>query len=713
LSGSENVDIVVGEVPFQFNLSSPSKASRKTRSACVIFVAVDIGGTFTDLIGFDDSTGTFVQAKSLTTPSELTRGVINCIRESGVAASGINELIHGSTIAINTLIERKGAKTGLVVTSGTRDVYIIGRGNRPESYNLFFRRHQPLVPRRMTLEVEERLLSSGEVHRPLRKTSVAEACKALKTAGVEAIAVCFLHSYANPEHERIAGDMIRKAMPDAYLSLSHDILREYREFERITTTVVNAYIGPKVGGYVKELKSSLGGIGFTGDLSIMRSNGGVMTPEVATERPVAMMESGPVGGIIASARVGQKLGFGNVISFDMGGTTAKASLIREGEPTLAPGYYVGGYASGHPVMLPMIDVVEVGAGGGSIAWLDDVGALKVGPQSAGADPGPICYRGGGTEPTITDANVVLGRLDPDNFLGGTMKLDAAGALRGIEEKIARPLKLGAVLAAQAIVDIAVNKMSLAVREVSVAKGYDPRDFALVASGGAGPLHVCAIARELFIPTVIVPLFPSHFSALGMLLADERHDFTRTVYSDLAGVDFTKLVAIHDEMVKDAKASLRHGKDAVYQVQLDLRYMGQEFTLSVPVTIEQLRKADRSGIRTAFDALYEKRYAHHSPEEPVEMVNIRLGAVGKRPALTFPGLATAGAAAPSAERMAYFSSAQKPLAAKVYKRESLGAGAQVSGPALIQEHGTTTVLFENDRCRVAESGELIVTVGGAR
>ena len=308
----------------------------------MIFVAVDIGGTFTDLIGFNDETQAFVQAKSLTTPAELTQGVINCIRESGIDAAGIDELIHGSTTAINTLIERKGAKTGLVVTRGTRDVYIIGRGNRPEAYNLFFHRHQPLVSRRMTLEIEERLLASGDVDTPLKKSSVAAACKALKAEGVEAVAVCFLHAYANPEHERIAGAMIRKAMPGVYLSLSHDILREYREFERMSTTVVNAYIGPKVGGYVKSLKSSLGGIGFKGDLSIMRSNGGVMTPEVATERPVAMMESGPVGGIIASAQVGIALGFQNVISFDMGGTTAKASLIRAGEPTLAPGYYVGG-----------------------------------------------------------------------------------------------------------------------------------------------------------------------------------------------------------------------------------------------------------------------------------------------------------------------------------------------------------------------------------
>src|SRR5437764_11789826 len=274
-----------------------------------------------------------------------------------------------------------------------------------------------------------------------------------------------------------------------------------------------------------------------------------------------MSETGPVGGIIASAQVSQAQGFPNVISFDMGGTTAKTSLIKDGETTMAPGYYVGGYASGDPVMLPMIDVVEVGAGGGSIAWIDDIGALKVGPQSAGADPGPICYMGGGTEPTITDANVVLGRLDQDNFLGGAMKLDAAGAARGIVETIAKPLKMEAVAAAQAIVEIAISKMSLAVREVSVAKGYDPRDFALVASGGAGPLHVIAIARELHIPTVIVPLFPSHFSALGMLVADERHDFIRTSYADLAGVDFAELVRVHHEMLAEGNAGLRYAERA--------------------------------------------------------------------------------------------------------------------------------------------------------
>jgi N-methylhydantoinase A len=364
------------------------------------------------------------------------------------------------------------------------------------------------------------------------------------------------------------------------------------------------------------------------------------------------------------------------------------------------------------VMLPMIDVVEVGAGGGSIAWRDDVGALKVGPQSAGADPGPICYRGGGAEPTITDANVVLGRLDPDYFLGGQMKLDADGARRGIKDKIADPLGLDVVAAAQAIVAIAIAKMSLAVREVSVAKGHDPRDFALVASGGAGPLHVVAIARELHIPKVVVPLFPSHFSALGMLLADERHDFIRTFYCDLVGADFASLTAVHREMVAEATPELRYAVGAEMQVHLDLRYVGQEFTLPVPVTIAQLERADAQGIRAAFDALYEQRYAHHSPDEPVEMVNIRLAMIGKRPKLAFPRLPQTGTAKPARHRDVYLDDARKPVSCPVYLRTALGAGSRIDGPALIQEHGTTTVLFARDHCVVAPSGELIITVGGA-
>lgn len=677
-----------------------------------LIAAIDIGGTFTDLMAFDERAGRFAQAKSLTTPAHLVQGIIDCIGKSGLQASAIGELIHGSTTAINTLIERKGAKTGLIVTSGTRDVYAIGRGNRPESYNLFFHRHRPLVPRRLTREIAERTLSSGEIREPLDRASVEDACRRLMEEEVEAVAVCFLHSYVNPEHERSAGAIVREMLPDAYVSLSHEILREYREFERTSTTVVNAYIGPKVGGYVRSLKASLGEVGFRGDLTIMQSNGGVMTPEAATARPVAMMESGPVGGIIASARVGRALGFPNAISFDMGGTTAKASLVRKGEPAMAPGYHVGGYASGHPVMVPVIDVVEVGAGGGSIAWIDEIGALKVGPQSAGAEPGPICYRGGGTEPTITDANLALGRLDPEDFLGGEMVLDSAAAVRGIKEKIADPLKMSVTASAQAIIDIAVSKMSLAVREVSVAKGYDPRDFALVASGGAGPLHVAAIARELHIPTAIVPLFPAHFSALGMLAADERHDFIRTFYADLGATDFREIEHVVEDMIRNSVPALRERTGVEHRIQLDLRYVGQEFTITVPVTLKQIRAADRRAIRAAFDRLYDQRYAHHSPAEPVEIVNIRLAAVGKRAAIRFPRLA-ADRRVPHSRRVpVYLGNSARPVSCPVHRREKLGAGARVSGPALVREHGTTTVLFKGDVCTVARTGELIVSVGGA-
>ena len=674
-------------------------------------LAIDIGGTFTDLMGFDETTGEFRQAKSLTTPQNLVQGIIDCIRESGVDTAGVEELIHGSTTAINTLIERRGARTGLIVTTGTRDAYIIGRGNRIEAYNVMFHRHEPLLPRHMTREVGGRLLASGEEIEPLDVQAVEDACRYLAAHDVQAVAVCFLHSYINPDHERAAGDIVRRLLPNAYVSLSHEILREYREFERISTTVVNAYLGPIVGGYVQTLAANLRDIGFTGNLTIMQSNGGVMTPEVATKKPVTMMESGPVGGIMASAIVGAALGMPNVISFDMGGTTAKASLVRDGKPTMDSGYYVGGLASGHPVMAPVIDVVEVGAGGGSIAWIDEVGALKVGPRSAGAEPGPICYGRGGTDPTITDANVVLGRLDPAAFLGGKMPLDLEAARRGIAEKVARPLGLDVVDAARAIIEISIAKMSLAVREVSVAKGYDPRDFALVASGGNGALHVIAIARELHIPTVIVPNFPGHFSAVGMLIADERQDFVRTHFAALDGLDTADLVGQYEEMMAQAAGSLRQTRDVEHIYEIDLRYVGQEFSLSVPTTIEELRSGDWHAVRRSFDALHEQRYAHHSPEEPVEVVNLRLAAIGRRPRLNFPKHTATGTATPVRTQMVTLHDVRAPVACPVYERSDLGADTQITGPAIIQETATTTLLWPGDVCRVAETGEMIIQIAG--
>jgi N-methylhydantoinase A len=678
----------------------------------VIFLAVDIGGTFTDLIAFDDRSGRFYQAKSLTTPRNHVDGIIDCINKSDIDPKTIDNLIHGSTTAINTLIERKGAKVGLIVTRGTRDVYAIGRGNRPEAYNLFFHRPKPLVPRHLTLEANERLYASGEEREKLDPASVRAACEAFAKEGVEAVAVCFLHSYANPEHERQAGEIVQAALPKAYVSLSHEILREYREYERISTTVVNAYIGPVVGGYVHNLQQRLKGIGFKGELAIMQSNGGVMAPQTAIKRPVTMMESGPVGGIIASAEIGRALGYTNVVSFDMGGTTAKASLVREGEATMSEGYYVGGYASGHPVMTPVVDVVEVGAGGGSIALIDDVGALKVGPQSAGAEPGPICYKRNGTEPTITDANVILGRIGWHDFLGGEMELDLEAAKKGMDERVAKPLKMSVDEAARAVIQIAIAKMSLAVREVSVEKGYDPRDFVLVASGGAGPPHAVAIARELFIPTVIIPRFPAHFSALGMLMADERHDLVRTYLAELGAADFDLVRRITEELTAEAYKLLGRTENVTTQVLFDLRYVGQEFTLPVPVKPEHLARADRKAIRAAFDELHEQRYAHHATDEPVEIINIRLVALGRRTKLELPSMAKTGTLAPREKRPVVFDQGAA-VDCPVYGREKLKPGDKFKGPALVSEYASTTVIFPGDELAVADTGELIITVGHAQ
>ena len=674
-------------------------------------LAIDIGGTFTDLMAFGEKAKKNFQAKALSTPDDLAQGIIDCITKSGMEIGAAGDLIHGTTQAINTLIERKGAKTALVVTKGTRDVYIIGRGNRPESYNLFFHRARPLVERRLTFEVDGRILAGGKVRDEIDQAEIIELAERLAAEGVDAIAVCFLHAYANPVHEQAVGRILKERLGDCYVSLSHEILREYREYERTSTTVVNSYIGPRMSGYVHGLETRLAEIGFKGQLAIMQSNGGVMAPEVAVKKPVTMMESGPVGGIIASAQVGRALGFENVISFDMGGTTAKTSLIRDGEASMAEGYYVGGYASGDPVMAPVVDVVEVGAGGGSIAWIDEVGALKVGPQSSGADPGPICYSAGGTEPTITDANVLLGRIGADDFLGGEMKLDLDAAAQGILGKLDGTLEMGLLPIAQAIIQIAITRMSLAVREVSVEKGYDPRDFALVASGGAGPLHAVAIARELHIPTVIIPRFPAHFSALGMLMADERQDFIRTYIANLAEVDFDILLGIHEEMTAQAEEAIRQKGDIDYQVLLDLRYVGQEFTLSVPIEVSQIEAGDAKGIRQAFDTLHEHRYAHHAADEPVEMVNYRLVALGRRPVLHLPGIGAdaAGGDTEVGHRPVYFDDTENSVDCPIYQRDGLTPGMEIDGPALVQEYASTTVIFAGDKCQVTDTGELVIAV----
>jgi N-methylhydantoinase A len=672
----------------------------------MLIVAVDVGGTFTDLLGYDTASGRLLSSKAATTPRALEVGIHNCLEKAHMRVAAIDAFIHGSTVAINTVLERKGSRTALVVTKGTRDVYKIGRGNRPDAYDIWFKRPEPLVPRHLTFEVEERLLATGEVHTALNRLQAETVAKRVSESGAEAVAVCFLHSWNNPVHEsQMAG--LLDSNPQIYRSISHEILREYGEYERISTTVLNSYIGPKVSGYLEGLERMLREQGFGGALWIMQSNGGVMSSSIARRLPVAMLESGPVGGFIAAARTGAALGYPNVIGFDMGGTTAKASPAPGGEPQISHGYHIGGYGSGQPMMLPVVDTVEVGSGGGSIARVDHTGSLKVGPVSAGADPGPACYARGGHEPTVTDANVVLGRLDPNQFLGGEMPLDVEAAGGAIERSIASPLGLSVAEAAHAIIKIAVMNMSLAVRQVSTERGYDPRDFAMVAFGGAGPLHASEVARSLHIPLVVIPNFPGQFSASGMLVAEPRHDFVRTYYRRLDQADFAELARIAAEM--EALARERIGStDIRMRHFLEVRYAGQDFSLPVSVVPNRSSENNRVFVHGAFNELHQLRFGYHKADSALEIVNARLAATAPRTLHTLRAPPPCTGPAQLGTRPIVFNA--DALDCPVYRRESLTPGERIEGPAVIQEYASTTLLFPQDRAEVTPTRELLIHVG---
>jgi N-methylhydantoinase A len=683
-----------------------------------LVVAVDIGGTFTDLLGYDDHAGRLVSAKSSTTPEDLVAGIVHCLEKIDLAPHDVQTFVHGSTVAINTVIERKGARTALVVTRGTRDVYAIGRGNRPDAYDIWFKRPRPLVPRNLTFEVDERIGADGAVRLAFDAAQASEVAKRVAADGVDAVAVCFLHSWRNPAHEERMGALLRSAAPHAYVTLSHEILREYGEYERTSTSVLNAYIGPRVSAYLDELIRRLHAGGFAGEVLIMQSNGGVMTPAVARALPAATLESGPVGGFTAAARIGTALDCHHLIAFDMGGTTAKTNMIRDGAPQMAHGYHIGGYASGLPMTLPVVDTVEVGAGGGSVARANAFGGLEVGPESAGADPGPACYGKGGVEPTVTDANLVLGRLDAHGFLGGEMRLDVDAA-RAAVRRIAEPLGLTEARAALAIVEIAVLKMSLAVRQVSVERGYDPRDFAMLAFGGAGPLHAADVARALHIPTIIVPTFPGQFSAAGMLLADLRHDYVRTYYSTLDRAEFGELVTIVAELSETARRRLqdeRASEEAVrLALSLDVRYAGQDASMAIPIDPDLLARADRRGVASMFNDVHQRTFGYHDPARPLEIVSVRLAASAAR-AFSSASLQTTapiGAARPTPRtpgaRRVWFS-ADAPIECPVYQREALPGGARVTGPAVVQEYASTTLVFPGDQLEVTATGELRIQIG---
>ena len=673
-------------------------------------LSTDVGGTFTDGVLLDETTGKIEVSKVSSTPDNPAIGTIQGIEKFGIPLSEVSFLAHGTTVVINALIEGKGAKTALITTKGFRDVLEIGRSNRTEMYDALYKKPTPLVPRHLRLEINERIGSDGLILVPLAIGELPQILEYMRKEKVESIAVCLLNAYANPEHEEAIGKFLRAHYPEATVSLSHQITRRYYEYERTSTATQNAYVMPVVQRYLNSLEEELTQRRFQSTLQIMQSNGGVMASPIARDMPITMVESGPVGGAIGAAQLARIIGYENVISYDMGGTTAKTSIIRGGLPDTADRYMV----EGRPILLPVVDLREIGAGGGSIAWIDEAGAMHVGPQSAGADPGPACYMRGGVEPTVTDANLQLGILDPDYFLGGEMEI-APQLGREAIQKVADHFELSIDEAALGIIKIVDTNMSGLLQSMTVKRGYDPREFAMVAFGGAGPIHATAIAKELSIPTVIVPPSPGVFSAWGMLMADLRHDFGQTY---IAPVDTTNVDEINvlcrtlEERVKELFAREHIPESSiVISYELDLRYAGQEHALSVSAP-STLREEDKSVLNERFDDRHLHIYGHNAPEEPKEIVSLKVIGIGEVAKPTLETIASGskkpGEEARLGERKVYVGSGNYQTFS-IYRRDKLLAGNVLSGPVIIEEATATTVVEKNQTCSVDQYGNLIITL----
>ncbi len=684
-------------------------------------LAADIGGTFTDVAAFEYSSGRLLLGKSLSTPRNMVEGIASGVEKAGTTFAAASTFLHGSTVAINTLLERKGAATALLITEGFRDIYEIGRINRPDAYNLFFRKHVPLVRRSLRFEVRERLKADGSVHIPLDEAGVHAICDRLEALGVEAVAILLLHCYTNPAHEIAVKKIVSERLPDAFVTASHELSQEYREFERCSTTVANAYVGPVVSRYIRGIERHIEKAGFNGSFMVVQSTGGLYDARQAQSQCVRMLESGPAAGVIGAQAICRELGLANAIAFDMGGTTAKAGVILDGQVLTTTTAMVGGYNEGLPIQMPLVDVFEVGTGGGSIASIDIGGALKVGPRSAGAEPGPACYGRGGQFATVTDANLVLGRLSPDRFLGGEMRLDLDAARRVMETEVAGPLGLGVEDAADGILKIAVTKMSYAVKGVSVERGLDAASFALIAYGGAGPLHANAIAREIGISRVIVPYAPGHFCAFGMLHSDLRYDNVRTWLRPLDSVSFEEIGAIFDQLAGAGREALRSsgstpkGVETVFAA--DMRYVGQEHPVTVEFPSDVMARRDRAMLKQRFDEVHLQRYGTSAPDEPAEIVSLRASITGvmEKPPIEEMEAGT-GAPGPGADRGArkvYFGADYGFLTTPTLARSGLRAGDRLVGPALVEEHASTTVVLPGDVLTVDRLGNLVIEIEGAR
>jgi N-methylhydantoinase A len=678
-------------------------------------VAVDIGGTFTDLVAYDAETRRVAYAKSPTTYGNLVDGVLDCFGKAKLEPHAASFVNHGTTLVINALIQRKGAKAALVTTKGFRDVLEIARGNRPDPFDLHYRRDEPLIPRVLRVEVTERIGSNGEIVTPIDVAALAPLADKLKQLGVEAVAIFFMNSYVNPAHEEQAAETLRRLMPGVYITHSTEVTREWYEYERTSTVAANAYVGPQVTTYIRRLEHDLAAKGFAGSLYMMGSNGGLMSVERTCGQPVALVESGPIGGCIGAGAYAEALGFKNVIAFDMGGTTAKCALVENGRFSVESIYYAGGYVKGFPIKSSVINIVEVGSGGGSIAWLDPQNRLHVGPQSAGSTPGPACYGNGGAEPTVTDANLVLGRLNPNRFLGGELTLDQDAARRTIET-IARPLGYsgpdGLTQMADGIIALASVIMAGAIKQISVQHGLDPREFVLFCYGGGGPLHASALARELSIPTVVIPPEPGNFSAVGMLLADARLDLSKTFTGVLSDAMMAPLKEAFDEMEAEARAALVRdfGADnVVFERFGEMRYAGQRHNIKVPIGLD-----DPAAIRQAFDRDYKRRYGHADARAAAEFQALHLSAFTRLrpPALEHLPRAQMQGAKPQS-RPVYFGKEGGTVTAQIYDRTALTPGFKGEGPALIEEYGSTTLIAPGDCFEVGKLGEIRITIGAGR
>ncbi len=670
-------------------------------------IGIDIGGTFTDFVLLEEATGRIRLEKTSTTPGRLTVGIGAGLDALGVDLADARMIVHGTTVGLNCFLERKGARTGLITTAGFRDVYEIGRVNREEMYDLFYQKPEPLVPREHRLEVRERMTARGDVLQQLEDEDVRAAATHFRQAGITSIAVCLLHAYANPAHEQRVGELLADSYPEALVTLSHELAREWREYERTSTAAINAYIGNAVEGYLGSVEEHLAARGHARPFFVNQSAGGIISVATAKGKPVRTIMSGPAGGAVSAAALGVQAGFPDVIAFDMGGTSTDVSLAIAGQVRVT----AESRLERHPVMVPMVDIRSIGAGGGSIAWLDDRNRLDVGPRSAGAEPGPACYGRGGTEPAVTDANLVLGHLAERPLAAGILP-DRDAAERAIHDAIAAPLGLSVTEAAAGIIDIVNSRMAYAIRAITVQRGLDPAGFALLAFGGAGPMHGCAIARELGIPVTIVPVAPGAFSALGMLLGDVRHDLVRTRLARLDDVDPADLAArfahLEDEGAALIAAEAPEAEPALERA-VELRYVGQEYTVRVPVAAGEIRHDTLAAVRREFDRLHEQHYGHASDEEPVELINIRVTALGKLGAPAFESIAEGSAEPPAGARIgeqsAWFGGGY--AMTTIWNRDALLAGNRIDGPALILEGGATTIIDPGFAATVDGIGNLIV------